>query len=38
MYLMYFYFIGIVWYCNLVKKKKMKKKMIVRFVIFVKLV
>lgn len=37
MYLMHFYFIGIVWYCNLAKKeKKPKKKPIVRFATLVK--
>lgn len=36
MYLMHFYFIGIVWYCNLAKKKKKRKKPIVRFATLVK--
>lgn len=33
MYLMHFYFIGIVWYCNLAKKEK---KPIVRYATLVK--
>lgn len=38
MYLMHFYFIGIVWYCNLAKKekKKKRKKTIVRYATLVK--
>lgn len=39
MYLMHFYFIGIVWYRNLAKKRKKekkKKKTIVRYATLVK--